>query len=131
MPLWRGTSPRQQANSREFFQALPSPSSASVDDGALAGQLFALDYPRFNPALATFYRLTTLDGAVITAMQAPTEESWTVPPAMTAASVAMQYLQLGIEHIIGGYDHLLFVLGLLVIAGDGDGIEFALGIIAL
>jgi hypothetical protein len=38
---------------------------------------------------------------------------------MTGARVAIQYLRLGIEHIIGGYDHLLFVLGLLIIAGTG------------
>jgi hypothetical protein len=85
----------------------------------LAGKIFTLEYPLFNPALATFYRVTALDGSVTTAMQAPTEETWTVPEKMTAARVALQYLQLGIEHIIGGYDHLLFVLGLLVIAGTG------------
>ena len=94
-------------------------SSLMSCEGELAGKIFALDYPLFNPALATFYRITTLDGAVTTAMQAPTEETWTVPEKMTGLRVAKAYLQLGIEHIIGGYDHLLFVLGLLVIAGTG------------
>ncbi len=87
--------------------------------GVMAGKVFALDYPLFNPALATYYRLTTLDGLVTTAMQAPTEESWIVPEKLTGLEVATQYLRLGVEHIIGGYDHLLFVLGLLVIAGTG------------
>ncbi len=88
-------------------------------EGDLAGKAFALDYPLFNPALATFYRITSLDGGVTTAMQAPTEEAWIVPEKMTPMRVAKEYLQLGIGHIIGGYDHLLFVLGLLVIAGTG------------
>lgn len=85
-------------------------------EGSLAGQEFALDYPRFNPSLATFYRLQTLDGTDTTAMLAPTDARWLVPEAMTRGRVARDYLLLGIEHIIGGLDHLLFVLGLLVIA---------------
>ena len=39
-----------------------------------------------------------------------------MPEAMTSLQVIKQYTLLGGEHIIGGYDHLLFVLGLLVIA---------------
>lgn len=85
-------------------------------EGGLIGQEFALDYPLFNPSLATFYRLQTLDTGDSTAMLAPTEDSWVVPEAMTRGRVARDYLLLGIEHIIGGFDHLLFVLGLLVIA---------------
>jgi hydrogenase/urease accessory protein HupE len=96
-----------------------SPDAAMSCTAEMAGKVFALDYPLFNPALATYYRLTTLDGVVTTAMQAPTEESWTVPEKMSGVEVATQYLRLGVEHIIGGYDHLLFVLGLLVIAGTG------------
>jgi hydrogenase/urease accessory protein HupE len=85
-------------------------------DGGLTGQQFTLDYPLFNPSLATFYRLEVLDGAVSSTMLAPNQEVWTVPAAMTRGRVARDYLLLGVEHIIGGLDHLLFVLGLLVIA---------------
>jgi hydrogenase/urease accessory protein HupE len=84
--------------------------------GSLAGQQFTLDYPLFNPSLATFYRLQTLDGATRNTMLAPNAEAWIVPDAMTRWRVAADYLLLGIEHIVGGFDHLLFVLGLLVIA---------------
>jgi hydrogenase/urease accessory protein HupE len=100
------------------------PMCAAVNDdrslvrctGGLAGRRFALDYPLFNPSLATFYRLESLDGAISSAMLAPNEEAWNVPAVMTRSRVAGAYLLLGIEHIIGGFDHLLFVLGLLVIA---------------
>ena len=84
--------------------------------GGLEGQAFTLDFPLFNPSLASFYRLDLLDGVDSTAILAPTRPVWIVPAAMTPLRVAWQYLQLGIEHIIGGVDHLLFVLGLLVIA---------------
>lgn len=84
--------------------------------GGLRGLQLNLDYPLFNPSLATFYRLQPLDGADSSAMLAPNTQLWTVPDAATRGSVARDYLLLGIEHIIGGLDHLLFVLGLLVIA---------------
>lgn len=85
-------------------------------EGDLEGQQFSLQYPAFNPSLATFYRLNRLEGGSAMAMLSPAENVWTVPAAMTAMHVAQQYTLLGVEHIIGGYDHLLFVLGLLVIA---------------
>ncbi|MES2607080.1 MAG: HupE/UreJ family protein [Pseudomonadota bacterium] len=85
-------------------------------EGELTGQQFSLQYPLFNPSLATFYRLNRLDGGATMAMLTPSEVFWTVPEAMTPFVVMKQYTLLGIEHIIGGYDHLLFVLGLLVIA---------------
>lgn len=84
--------------------------------GGLAGHALALAYPRFNPSLATYYRLVTAEGRQSAAMLAPSQAQWTVPAASTASSVALDYLLLGIDHIIGGLDHLLFVLGLLVIA---------------
>ncbi|HEY0961667.1 MAG TPA: HupE/UreJ family protein [Pseudomonadales bacterium] len=85
-------------------------------DGALRGGQLRLEYPRYNPALATFYRLQPLDGAESSALVAASEDAWTVPETATRAGIARGYLLLGVEHIIGGLDHLLFVLGLLVIA---------------
>ena len=85
-------------------------------DGPLAGNLITLDYPFYNPSLATFYRLTTLAGDNMTAMLTPTSPEWNIPVKATRGNIALEYLALGVEHIIGGLDHLLFVLGLLVIA---------------
>jgi hydrogenase/urease accessory protein HupE len=39
-----------------------------------------------------------------------------LPPLATSEDIAQYYLRLGMEHIIGGLDHLLFVFALLVIA---------------
>ena len=82
----------------------------------LSGAVFTVSFPLFNPSLATYYTLTRLDGTNATGMLPPTKKEWTVPARMTTVQVIMQYLVLGIEHILGGPDHLLFVLGLLVIA---------------
>lgn len=93
-----------------------APGTTMRCDGGLRGKQLRLDYPRFNPSLATFYRLHMLDAAASSAILAPNEAGWTVPDAPTRGSIARDYLVLGVEHIIGGLDHLLFVLGLLVIA---------------
>lgn len=101
----------------QSVQANMEGSNGSVICGAsLHGGLLSLDYPFFNPSLATFYRYTDAGGATLTAMLTPTSGPWRVPLEPTAGNVAREYLLLGIEHIIGGLDHLLFVLGLLVIA---------------
>lgn len=84
--------------------------------GSLHGKALSLEYPYFNPSLATFYRYNDADGGTLTAMRTPTSGAWDVPLEPSAGNVAREYLMLGIEHIIGGLDHLLFVLGLLVIA---------------
>jgi len=82
----------------------------------LTGKFLSVSYPYFNPSLATFFRMTTLDGFARTAMLTPTQLQWQVPEEPTTGNVAKQYFALGLDHILGGLDHLLFVLGLLVIA---------------
>jgi hypothetical protein len=85
-------------------------------EGTLNGQFFMLSYPVFNPSLASYYRLDLLDGRSYSGILPPSVEVWAVPAAVSSRQVAGDYLLLGLEHIIGGLDHLLFVLGLLVIA---------------
>ena len=83
---------------------------------SLKGQSLSLQYPFYNPSLATFYRFTNFEGESMTSMLSPTQSQWIVPQEPSRSNVAIEYLTLGMEHIIGGLDHLLFVLGLLVIA---------------
>lgn len=85
--------------------------------GGLSGTVLQLAYPDFNPSLATYFDLQERDGVRRTAMLPPTEDQWLVPERPGGAAVALRYLVIGGEHILGGPDHLLFVLGLLVIAG--------------
>ena len=91
-------------------------SGVALCENTIAGREISLDFPYYNPSLATFFRITTLSGGEATAMLTPSQKYWTVPEKASKGNVAREYLLLGIEHIIGGLDHLLFVLGLLVIA---------------
>lgn len=60
-------------------------------------------------------RLERLDGSAQVTRLTPSAPSFVVEAAPRAIQVATTYLKLGIEHILGGIDHLLFVLALLIL----------------
>ena len=62
-------------------------------------------------------RIERLDGTSQVESLAAGHAAFTVLPSPGLAETARTYLALGIEHILGGLDHLLFVLGLLLIVG--------------
>jgi hydrogenase/urease accessory protein HupE len=57
------------------------------------------------------------DGTSWTERLTPGRPAATIPTRPSAFGVAGTYLQLGVEHILTGIDHLLFVLALLIITG--------------
>ena len=61
-------------------------------------------------------RIEFTDGTTWTDRLTPDRPSVRVPLRPTGWEVAQTYLLLGIEHILLGTDHLLFVLGLILIA---------------
>jgi hydrogenase/urease accessory protein HupE len=60
-------------------------------------------------------RLEHLDGTSQVTRLTPSAPSFVVEAAPHAVQVARTYLVLGVEHILGGVDHLLFVLALLIL----------------
>ncbi len=83
---------------------------------ALTGQSLRLEWPMYNPSVTTLARYTSRDGFTRTAVLPPEEPDWKVPADPSAGDVMRGYFVLGVEHILGGWDHLLFVTGLLLIA---------------
>ena len=64
-----------------------------------------------------FLRIDRLDGASVTAVLQPGDPAYDLV-APSGAAPLYGYFRLGVEHILFGYDHLLFVLGLcLVVRG--------------
>lgn len=63
----------------------------------------------------TLLRVEMADGSMHTSVLRPDSPSFFVPEKPSKMQVAGSYLGLGVEHILGGFDHLLFVLGLLLI----------------
>jgi len=80
--------------------------------GGLAGGIVAIAGLR-GTRTDVLARVEWLDGTTQTARLTPADTSFTVASAPTSLQVAATYFGLGVEHILGGFDHLLFVLGLL------------------
>lgn len=64
-------------------------------------------------------RLERLDGSAQVTRLTPAAPSFTVEAAPGTLEVARTYTVLGIEHILTGIDHLLFILALLLITRGG------------
>ncbi|MGI9483032.1 MAG: HupE/UreJ family protein [Hyphomicrobiales bacterium] len=86
-------------------------------ESGLSGEEITIRYPLYNPSVSTIIQLKRLSGETQTAVLGPDELNWRVPKKETATEVAKSYFLLGVEHILGGYDHLLFVACLVLIAG--------------
>lgn len=62
--------------------------------------------------------LELADGRSIDTVLRAREASFVVPERATPLDVVRRYGGLGVDHILTGYDHLLFVFGLLLLATD-------------
>lgn len=82
----------------------------------LGGEL-RLIYPASAPSVPGLVRIIWASGESRSLLLKPGETSLTLPQPESTAGVAEQYLRLGIEHILMGYDHLLFLVCLLWLAG--------------
>lgn len=83
---------------------------------AIAGRPVGLTWPLYNPSVTTLARYVPAQGATRAAVVPPESGTWIIPAEPTALAVMRSYFVLGVEHILGGPDHLLFVAGLLLIA---------------
>jgi hydrogenase/urease accessory protein HupE len=80
----------------------------------LAGTVIRID--RLDATFTdVLVRLVRSDGLVQTARATPSQPSVTVEASVGRWEVAATYLKLGVEHILGGVDHLLFVFGLMLL----------------
>jgi hydrogenase/urease accessory protein HupE len=82
--------------------------------GGLAGQTFAIEGSAVG-VTEVIARVERLDGSSQVARLPMEEPVFVVEPPQGTGAVAWSYFVLGVEHILGGIDHLLFVLALLLI----------------
>jgi hydrogenase/urease accessory protein HupE len=83
-------------------------------DGGLVGQPISIDGLSAT-STDVLVRIESLAGAVQTERLSPTKTAFTIQAVPGAWEVAATYLHLGIEHILFGFDHLLFVLALVIL----------------
>lgn len=83
----------------------------------LGGEL-TLVYPGSAPAVPGLVRISWTSGESRSLLLKPGETRVALPQPESRTGVAAQYLRLGIEHILTGFDHLLFLVCLLWLAGS-------------
>jgi hydrogenase/urease accessory protein HupE len=86
-------------------------------DGGLTGHAISIEGLSAT-STDVLVRIETLAGAIQTERLSPTRTAFVVQAAPGAAEVATTYLRLGVEHILFGFDHLLFVLALVILVRD-------------
>lgn len=60
-------------------------------------------------------RVLQADGGTLQALLSERSPAWQVPPVEAPPPVFSGYLLLGVEHLWGGFDHLCFVIGLVLL----------------
>lgn len=84
---------------------------------SIIGQRITIE-DKDNSNTDVLLRLKWLDGAVTTTLLKPSAAFYTIPEKSSNTDIALTYLRLGIEHILLGTDHLLFVFALLLIVNS-------------
>ncbi|WP_116364452.1 HupE/UreJ family protein [Parahaliea mediterranea] len=91
---------------------------SALGEAGLVGQRLGIDGMGPNQATGMFM-LTLQDGRYYQQVLTAEAPDYQVPAEPGAGKVMSDYTVLGIEHIWGGIDHLLFVFGLILLVGGG------------
>lgn len=75
-----------------------------------------LHYPGVNPVLSTLVKYESFTGARYSLLHGPNVHEIALPERMSGVKVITDYTVTGAEHILSGYDHLAFVLCLMLLA---------------
>ncbi|WP_136805550.1 HupE/UreJ family protein [Desulfosediminicola flagellatus] len=90
-----------------------------VDIGTKSVEGAILRFPGLESTITDIYvRLTRLDATIMTAVVRPTSPSVELRGERSWSTTTITYTGLGFQHIMLGVDHLLFVLGLLLIVSN-------------
>jgi hydrogenase/urease accessory protein HupE len=86
-------------------------------DGGLIGQAVSIEGLSAT-STDVLVRIESLDGETQTELLTPTKTAFLIHAVPGAGQVSATYLRLGVEHILFGFDHLLFVLALVILVRD-------------
>jgi hypothetical protein len=102
------------ASTRVFQGSSIEESTWSVETGSLVGGRIEIEGLTAIP-IDVIVQIDLADGTEHSAILRPASPSYVVPDRATKWMVAGSYWKIGTIHILEGYDHLLFVLALLLI----------------
>jgi hydrogenase/urease accessory protein HupE len=123
--LVRARSSKPDAPSPRVTFDAPCSEAAADDDGdalvvTCPGALAAktLHVEGLGPLVSEAIVVVSLrDGRRLSRVLTRDDSSFTVPEVQGRASIAAGYVRLGVAHILTGYDHLLFLLALVLLLG--------------
>jgi hydrogenase/urease accessory protein HupE len=75
-----------------------------------------IEYPLFNPSVSAIVQIEFSNGEKHSVVMSPEELQLDIPNKESFGGIAKSYFELGVQHILSGFDHLLFLAGLLYIA---------------
>ena len=90
----------------------------ALGEDGLVGSVLGIDGLGPNQASA-MVMVNLLDGRQYQQVLNAEQPEFVIPQESSAGEVVTDYSYLGMEHIWGGIDHLLFVFGLLLLVGGG------------
>lgn len=91
--------------------------SYKAGDGSIVGGTIHIEGLSANQ-VDVLVQISLADGTTHSAILKPKSPDYTVPAKAGSWEVARSYVVMGVEHILSGVDHLLFVLALILIIGD-------------
>jgi hypothetical protein len=101
-------------STRQIGDSLIDQSRWRGDTETLVGTSIGIRGLRSTP-IDVIIQLDLMDGSEHSAILRSTTPEWTIPPRSTPWTVAASYWKIGTIHILEGFDHLLFVLALILI----------------
>lgn len=107
-------SPVGPPSTRRLQGNIVQQSAWTSEKGGLVGQTISVD-GLSGLQIDVILQITLADGTGYSAMLRPTSPSFDVPERSTGWMIAASYWKIGTIHILEGFDHLLFVLALLLI----------------
>ena len=112
----------------EFCRQVGEPMTAQADSAFIERGRIRCDRPLAGSRILirgleatqtdVLVRIEGADGAVETERLTPSQPDFIVPAKPSRLAVLWTYFQLGVEHILTGVDHLLFVLCLVLLVRD-------------
>jgi hypothetical protein len=100
--------------SRVFQGSAIEESAYRADKGSLVGGEISIDGLSVVP-IDVILQIVLADGSQHSSILRPASPSYTVPERASKAAVALSYWKIGTIHILEGFDHLLFVLALMLL----------------
>jgi hydrogenase/urease accessory protein HupE len=88
--------------------------SFKTDGAPIAGETILID-GLTGVQIDVLLRIRLANGDSHSVILRPKSPSFVIPERASKGAVSWSYLKMGVEHILGGIDHLLFVLALVVI----------------